>query len=826
MRESGRLGIGCCALLLWVLGSLVSIAHAIDFDIPVSSDDPIKGVLNTTFTIGGGIRTQSPSVHLIGKANLNPNVCAPPYQSCQGLFKDQYYPAQHLAEAPGAASMNGDDGDLDYRKGDLIQAPAKVTQDLQLTYHNFGVFARGLYFYDFVNNDFTEYHPDRITPQNYLTVGRCSPATDLRFYGQKGPNCNGTSSIVYGPGGVVRNKRTDGEVLSEAGTNLQYLDSYIYGKLPIPFTDGKEFTFKLGRQLVNWGESTLLVLNSINIANPINANNFTRIGSQVEEVFTPINMAFMSFEPFENASLEGYYQLEWKTTEASAPGTYFSSLDLGTSNAGRSTNVNASFGGSAEDPNGVGSPIDNPLAGITPTSLTIPRLPDREPRTGGQFGVKLGYYAEWLNSGTDLSFYFENYHSRVPYASFYAANTSCARKGGNTVGGAQGTDATDIASFILDCPDIPLLHTVSGVGAPANTATSDAVGFDTARLQLEYPEDIQLYGFSFNTSYGDYSFQGEVAYRPNLPLQIATTDLAFAAFGPSLTSCHHQNCLGSTAGLGTDANGNMITYGNSNANPNAALGAGDTFDLGVGHIDGSARSFPNFVIPYRGGVVGDNPGCPKGLSDSQYNPGLACYIRGYEREQVYEFDLGATRVLGNTDNPIGADQVLLLAEIGATYVPFLPGLDQLQFQASGINYGASAGADGSGANGSRQACSTNPTCVIGPDGLRFNPHQQDLTGYPDKLSYGYRFIAITRYESVLPGISIQNQSIYSQDVAGTSPIVGDQFIAGRKSFSTLFETRYKSAFSFSLGYSWFWGGGVYNPLSDRDFAQFFVKYQF
>ena len=820
MRESGRPGAVCRFVGALMLASISMTAKAIDFDVHAFGDEPIKGVLNTTFTAGGGIRMESRSVNNVGKGNLNPNVCAPPYQSCQGLFKDQTYPAAHLFAAPGAASQNGDDGNLNYDKHDFFQAPAKVTQDLQLTYGNFGVFARSLYFYDFVNNDFTEYHPDRITKDNYLNVGRCSPVTDTRLYGQKGPNCNGLSSIVYGPGGVVRNKRTDGEVLSQAGTNLQYLDSYVYGKLPIPFTGGKELTFKLGRQLVNWGESTLLVLNSINAANPINANNFGRIGSQIEEVFTPINMAFVSLEPFENASLEAFYQLEWKSTEAQTPGTFFSGIDIGTSNAARSQNVNASFGGAAEDPDNVGSPLDNPLAGITGTTATIPRLPDREPRTSGQFGVKLGYYAEWLNSGTDLSFYFENYHSRVPYASVYATNPSCARAAGN----ASGTDATNTVSFLLDCPDIPLTHSV--LGGPANTATSDTVGFNNARLQLVYPEDIQLYGFSFNTSYGDYSFQGEVAYRPNLPLQIAVPDLAFAAFGPSLTACHHQNCLGSTVGLGTDANGNMVSYTNSNANPNAALGQGDTFDLAVGHIDGSARSFPNFVIPYRGGVVGDNPGCPKGLTDSQYNPSLACYIQGYEREQVYEFDFGVTRVLGNTDNPIGADQVLLLGEVGATYVPFLPPLDQLQFQASGADYAASAGADGSGANGSRQACSTNPTCVVGPDGLRFNPHQQDPTGYPDKLSYGYRLIAITRYESVLPGISVQNQSIFAHDVAGTSPLVGDQFIAGRKTFATLFETRYKSALSFSVGYTWFWGGGIYNTTSDRDFAQFFVKYQF
>ncbi len=839
---SRKAGLGVFAVLALSAG-MGGTAHAIEFDIPTLGSEPAKAVLNTTFTAGGGIRMESRSVNNVGKANLNPNVCGGPanspgaYQSCQGLFKDQIFPARILTSAPGMASMNGDDGNLNYNKHDFFQAPAKVTQDFQLTYGDFGFFARGLYFYDFVNNDFTEYHPDRITRDNYRTVGRCSPLADARLYGQQGPNCNGNSYIVYGPGGVVRNHRNDGEVLSQAGTNLQYLDSYFYGKLPIPFTDGKDLTFKVGRQLVNWGESTLLVLNSINAANPINANNFQRIGSQVEEVFTPINQVFLSFEPFANTTVEGFYQLEWKSTEAPAPGTFFSSVDVGTSNAGRGTNVNASFGGAAEDPDNVGTPLDNPLAGITGTTATIPRLADREPRTQGQFGIKLDYYAEWLNNGTDIALYFENYHSRVPYASVYATNYSCARAGGNNVAGAPGTtrpglsgsDATDSVGFLLRCPDLPVVHAANPLapgGPTADNATSDTVGFNNARFQLEYPEDIQLYGVSFNTTYGDYSFQGEVAYRPNLPLQIATADLGFAAFGPTLTGCHHQNCLGSTTGLGSTEGGGMQTYGTSNYNPNAALGAGDSFDLAIGHIDGSARSFPSFVIPYRGGVVGDNPGCPQGLTDAQYNPGLPCYIRGYEREQGYEFDLGTTRLPGPTDNPIGADQVIIIGEVGATYVPFLPSLDQLQFQASGVTYHASAGADGSGANGSRQACSTNVTCVIGPDGLRFNPHQQDPTGFPDKLSYGYRAIGIIRYESVLPGISLQSQNIFAHDVAGISPIVGDQFIAGRKTFATTLETRYKSAFSFTVGYTWFWGGGIYNTTSDRDFAQFFVKYQF
>src|SRR3546814_6352941 len=42
--------------------------------------------------------------------------------------------------------------------------------------------------------------------------------------------------------------------------------------------------------------------------NPVNTNNFFRVGYQVEEVFTPVGMAFASVEPFENATIETFYQ--------------------------------------------------------------------------------------------------------------------------------------------------------------------------------------------------------------------------------------------------------------------------------------------------------------------------------------------------------------------------------------------------------------------------------------------------------------------------------------------------------------------------------------
>ena len=43
-----------------------------------------------------------------------------------------------------------------------------------------------------------------------------------------------------------------------------------------------------GWQVINWGESTALVINSLNQANPVNANNLFRVGFDLTQpVETP-----------------------------------------------------------------------------------------------------------------------------------------------------------------------------------------------------------------------------------------------------------------------------------------------------------------------------------------------------------------------------------------------------------------------------------------------------------------------------------------------------------------------------------------------------------
>jgi hypothetical protein len=182
--------------------------------------------------------------------------------------------------------------------------------------------------------------------------------------------------------------------------------------------------------------------------------------------------------------------------------------------------------------------------------------------------------------------------------------------------------------------------------------------------------------------------------------------------------------------------------------------------------------------------------------------------------------------LSSTENPIAADQIQLVGELGATHVPGLPSYDRLQIESPGVYYHASAGADGSGADGSQQACSTNPSCSVGPDGARFNPHQANLDDLVDKFSWGYRIIAIIKYESVLPGVSIQPFLLFGHDVNGTAPGPAENFVEDRKQAQAIIETRWRSATTIGLGYAWFWGGGYTNVYRDRDYAQAFLRFQF
>jgi hypothetical protein len=836
-RDRVRAIAGLMAVpLLWP-----ATGFAIDFTFDAWGN-PVEGVLNNTATLGASWRLEERKDYLVGKGSLDPDVCAGVYQACQGLQRLQNYPAEKLRRSPGMASNNFDDGNLNYDKGDIVQAPFKFNQDLTLTSGKFGLFLRTVMIYDHPNyHNFQQNQPNLITPEN---------ADRVAFNGVVGLGGDQIENRylprVFGRGEPTRFERTDDEALDQLGFRYDILDANIFGSFTLP--GERELLVRLGRQQINWGESTVSVINSVNQVNPVNANSLYRVGfGLLEELFSPVGMLRASTEIVDGLGVDVYYQYEWEPIEIPTAGSFMSFADVGSYN--QVDNINASFGGSAVDPEAVGAPLNNPLSTIAPTTLTLDRRPDNNARDQGQYGISFKYYAEWLNNGTDLSFYFANYHSKLPYVSAYAADASCARREGNALGrdssntfellndaqstlGVTNLLVNDVASLLAQSPltaadfgletaatPLQIINGLAGLLTPKpGEPLSNAVTLDSVDVQLEYPENLKMYGFSFNTTYGEYSFQGELAYRPKVPLQVAIVDVAFTGLGPTLTRCDHEelNCAGSTNTLGftEDGGAQYSLYPSNNfTDENGNNPYPDNINLFVGSAPGSRRSFPSFLEAYRGIPMGET--APNS------------YVRGWIPGKVMQYTLGATRVLGASENWFGADQIILLPEIAATHVLNMPDFDELQIEGPlSATTHASAGAEGSGADGSRLACANNKSCTFGPDGLRFNPFQARRDAFADAFSWGYRLVALTRYESVFPGISIAPLFIWQHDIKGNAPGPGGNFVEGRKTLFSILEFRYEKSFAFNITYNAFFGGGQDNLYQDRDNLGFFVKYQF
>ncbi len=340
--------------------------------------------------------------------------------------------------APGRWSVNNDDGNLNYPDGgDLISNTIKFTSELDVTWRNFGVFTRITAFYDFENEG-----------KDFL-----SDAADERV-----------------------------------GKDIRLLDLYVWGEHEV----GDRFlNWRLGRQVVSWGESTF-IQGGINVINSVDVSRLRVAGAELKEAFEGVNMLWGTIDLTPTLSLEALYMFEYRRIIPDPAGSYFGTNDIATPGG---SYVMLGFGG-------VPQPVINPdlydtvclqgnLAASDsplPTALvaagcgaSFPRVDSKFPGgDGGQFGVSLRWFVESLNA-TEFGFYFLNYHSRLPL--------------------------------------------ISG-----SAITSQALSSGT--YWTEYPEDIQLWGVSFNSNIGTWALAGEVSYRPNAPLQVDDVEILFAGLTP------------------------------------------------------------------------------------------------------------------------------------------------------------------------------------------------------------------------------------------------------------------------------------------------------
>ena len=739
----------------WMLRSLLlsatltsGAALALEFDI---AGTPIK--LDNLFTAGTLIRTQDRAASLIGKSNLQPGICVS--RTSSGAYNDpnRMYagntcnPAKttgtenansFYVRQPGSFSPNGDNGDLSYNKYDVVSAISKLTTDISFTYEEFSFFARTLGYFD------VQYE------NHQLTTADTTALPNSRDYASSAKKLN--------------------------GLNFKFLDYFVSRNFELA---GHPMSIKVGNQVLNWGESSFLLANSLNAINPPDQALLREPGFDLKELLQPVGMVLLEGDFLEGLSYQAFMQYEWKPVTVDPVGSFFSTSDI----VGKGGDyAMLSFGKAPEDPDRLYQPRlnkDDPAFVLNSrASRTIlvdhEEAKRREPRGLGQFGLALKYFIKEFNNGTEVSLYFANYHARIPSISGYAASDTC-------LPATAGNAAQNAAAIAASCSPTNPAATLTALqnGAAQLPLEREALPLDTVRLFTEYPEKIHMFGTSFNTTVGDWAMSGEYVFRPNLPVQVHSTDLLFALLQPAFPV--------------------------------------NDLDLGAaGKLPGRRSAVPDFVATnYRGAP-----------------PTAGSYVRGWEPMKVGQAGLSFLKTIGG-GNILGASQITLLLEMGHTHVFDFPDLSELQFNGAGTDTHISSGADGSVGINPRDirtdpnnpATSRTDTALT----VRQNPTSYakvDIDGFGSADSYGYRLVTLTRYDSALFGANVEFLNALFHDVGGVGPGLGQNFVEGRKQILSGIRFDYLSRFIGEIRYTWYTGGGLRDQLRDRDNLLLSVGYQF
>ena len=495
-----------------------------------------------------------------------------------------------------AADVNGNDGDLNYKTG-IVSNAFKFTSEFDLGYGDFGLFVRGSGFFDFENESGTRER----TPLS------------------------------------AKAKRM-------VGKDIELLDAYATGTF-----DLGEVTADLraGKHVLNWGESTF-IQGGVNAINPFDVSKLRVPGAELREALVAVPLVSTVLEFPVGLSMEGFYQLAWDKTEIDPVGSYFSVTDYVGPGASRAvvplstsiTDVGFGFG---------------PLTQAINTDLrgsSLPRQPafdanfvnvfrgaDRNPADSGQFGVALRYLAEQLNE-TEFGFYFVNYHSRLPTVSAISGTRAGVKAGldaalavasptSNTTSAvtrpvraavtAAVRAAVQAGQIAPDAAEAEIEKQVRAQVGGQISSISSALAVDrygkTASYFIEYPEDIQLFGLSFNTGLGTtgWALQGEYSFRMDQPLQRAERALFAEGLAPVLTPLRRI-------------------------------------------LD---RTRPDYIPP---------TDVPAYLASylPRYQPAK---VQGYIKRNVSQTQATATRVFGPT---LGADSLIFLTEVAVMHVHDMP----------------------------------------------------------------------------------------------------------------------------------------------------------
>ncbi len=357
--------------------------------------------------------------------------------------------------------QNNDNGTLNYKDGTPVAATQRITTELQVKRDNYGLFIRATGFYD--------------------------PITD--------------------------SERTDFMPLTRAavrdiGADLRLLDAYFFAS---PQILGHPVDLRIGSQALNWGESTFIQF-GINSITPLDITALRTPGAELRNAFLPIPAVDARTEIADGYSLEAFWQFYWTRTRIEPNGSFFSNNDA-LSDGSTYIMLRNDLPDNARSPYFVNIPGGDVLGAAYSRSL------DRHPTSLDEGGIALRKTFDDILGGTEVGLYFENYHSRTPFASFRTGSANVSPGGSPFVPFPLPT--------VLPNPNYLFLLQTKGYAAK----TYDS----TASYFADYPSDIHLIGASFNfTGPAGIAIQGEFSHRLNQPIQLSAADLTLINDIPAL----------------------------------------------------------------------------------------------------------------------------------------------------------------------------------------------------------------------------------------------------------------------------------------------------
>jgi hypothetical protein len=561
------------------------------------------------------------------------------------------------------SSYNFDDGTLNFKENSIYTNVVKYSTDLEINYNNYGGFFRAKAFYD----------------------------TEIMD-------------------GEREFKELNDATKDASGSGYDLLDAFVWADYELGEMPG---TFRVGRQVVSWGESTF-IQGGINSINPVDASAFRRPGAEVKEGLLPVNMIYTSIGISADISVEAFYQLEWEKTRSDPCGTFFSTTDFVADGCGP-----AILGGNVDEFTLLEIRDAEIAGGVPVTERNGPiaeRISDVDAKDDGQYGIAARWYSEALGD-TEFGIYYMNIHSRLPFINGSLTNQDRLGVLGNGDDRLVNEDAT----------------------------------YNSYRsvYQIAYPEDNQIMGLSFATSTeGGASISGEISYRPDAPIQWNSFELILAGNGAPWSRLYQQRA----EEVGGDA---KLLYGE--------------------------------------------------LS------------KGYDEMDIWQAQMTFIKFY---DQVLGADRLAVVAEVGATYVPDLPSLNDARYGRSGAfgignNDGVYPADPGGGA--------TN-YCIDGGSSANANPSNCTDEGYVTQLSGGIRIRAGIDYNNAFAGVNMTPNFALSYD-EGNGPEPGAQFIDERLTTAIGVKFVHQNQTQVTVSYTNF-SGGDYNITKDRDNIALAASYSF